>query len=331
MKCKCGYENEPDAVFCGNCGTKLKKKKSGGVRWWLVLLLMVLCLGLGFLAGKFLPLDSDNDRASHRQEEREEEDKSDSEDEARNESSEPSGDAEPEAPSVPAGPDGWVREENSIRYYAEGKYMTGVVECKEGTIGERSFPAGWYFFDETGAMDTGWQKVEGNDYFFTEEGPAPEPGWREDDKGWYYLNEKGMLLRSQDIPNGMDIYTVDEDGYLTKIRYGKIACTEKTAGEADGGFKYLAPDQVLEKCTGLTLHNTSGTSFIADITKDLEIWCFDGRQWELLSCPLSQEENRITIQFEQPVTLAGIRVCKKEVVVDLPLEPAIYDVTVNVK
>ena len=55
-------------------------------------------------------------------------------------------------------------------------------------------PAGsWYYLDDEGIMQAGWQEIAGTWYFLREDG-SMATGWVEDQPGkWYYLNPDGSM------------------------------------------------------------------------------------------------------------------------------------------
>lgn len=80
-------------------------------------------------------------------------------------------------------------------------------------------PYGWFLFNETGYMRTGWvTESDGNTYYLNPVSDNTQgmmlTGWQLIDGKWYYFNEisdgtKGRLLRSTVTPDG---YTVDANG-----------------------------------------------------------------------------------------------------------------------
>lgn len=76
----------------------------------------------------------------------------------------------------------------------------------------------WFYFDENGAMVTGWKQIGGKWYYFNEDHDgtlgAMQTGWIQSGDSFYYLSEtpggnEGVLLVNAATPDG---YTVDENG-----------------------------------------------------------------------------------------------------------------------
>lgn len=76
----------------------------------------------------------------------------------------------------------------------------------------------WFYFDEKGAMRTGWVDLDGRSYYLQPQSDGSRgrmlTGWQQIDGKWYYFNTvsdgfKGSLLKNTTTPDG---YQVGEDG-----------------------------------------------------------------------------------------------------------------------
>lgn len=67
MKCKCGYQNSENAVFCSGCGRKLSKKKFSKLKLFLRVLLVCLVIALCVVLAKtrHTPIDPPVSEDSH--------------------------------------------------------------------------------------------------------------------------------------------------------------------------------------------------------------------------------------------------------------------------
>ena len=45
-------------------------------------------------------------------------------------------------------------------------------------------------YDNTGAMETGWQKIN-NKWYYMDDSGAMQTGWKKIDKKWYYFYSNG--------------------------------------------------------------------------------------------------------------------------------------------
>ena len=117
------------------------------------------------------------------------------------------------------GREAWKAEDGMIRYYRNGKYLTGWQEIDGRT----------YYFTDEGRRVIGFVKV-GDSWYYMNSAGVKTTGWVEEDGKRYYLNEKGVMLTGkQEIdgrtyyfsPSGFQYkdgwwkgYEYDEDGYL---------------------------------------------------------------------------------------------------------------------
>lgn len=100
----------------------------------------------------------------------------------------------------------WVYDENYGSWYylkEDGKYARNEWFY---------YKNGWYYLNETGAMEKGWLEVSNKWYYLDQDGKM-EKGWVQVDGKWYYLDESGALLTNTTTPDG---YKVNRDGVWVK-------------------------------------------------------------------------------------------------------------------
>ena len=100
----------------------------------------------------------------------------------------------------------WVYDESYGSWYylkADGKYARNEWFY---------YKNGWYYLNETGAMEKGWLEVSNKWYYLDQDGKM-ETGWIQVDGKWYYLDESGALLTNTTTPDG---YKVNRDGVWVK-------------------------------------------------------------------------------------------------------------------
>ena len=78
--------------------------------------------------------------------------------------------------------DGWKSTENGWEYYENGQKV----------IGWKAISGEWYYFNESGIMETGWVSVGGYWYYLNADGTM-ETGWVLVGNTWYYLNADGTM------------------------------------------------------------------------------------------------------------------------------------------
>ena len=100
----------------------------------------------------------------------------------------------------------WVYDENYGSWYylkEDGKYARNEWFY---------YKDGWYYLNETGAMEKGWLEVSTKWYYLDQDGKM-EIGWVQVENKWYYLNKSGALLTNTTTPDG---YKVNRDGVWVK-------------------------------------------------------------------------------------------------------------------
>jgi len=335
---KCGFDNDAGSVYCGQCGKALKKggkhlKKSGFARWWWVILLVAaLLIGGGIFAWIKLTPEKDGikDSIGTTQEE-----PSEGASEPESLPEETTADTtpaqtEPVSEPVPAEtiPDGWhVDEEGGCRYYQNNEPLTGLQELEEAKVGQRTFAAGWYLFDETGLMCTGWQTYENNAHYFTEEGSAAAPGWYRDDTGWYCLKEAGRLCRGETIAEEDAEYYVNEKGYLYQVIYSEITAMEKVGTIENVAVKYLALEEAVTNCHELSFRMSLGNSQQSAGTNTWIIWAHTGGEWVNMSSSATVAPavtGGYTLTFKEGVSFDALYL--KLSGMEFSVDPVLYDV-----
>ena len=68
-------------------------------------------------------------------------------------------------------------------------YLNGVMATGWEKINKK-----WYYFSDSGIMQTGWLQ-KGNDRFYMEEDGALKTSWQKIDGSWYYFNTAGIMQR----------------------------------------------------------------------------------------------------------------------------------------
>ena len=77
----------------------------------------------------------------------------------------------------------WAKQDDSWVYYnEEGALQTGWM----------SYGKKWYFFDEDGIMQTGWLQDAGKWYFLRSNGMM-RTGWQQDAGKWYFFQSNGCM------------------------------------------------------------------------------------------------------------------------------------------
>ena len=107
------------------------------------------------------------------------------------------------------GREAWKAEDGRIRYYRNGKYLTGWQEIDGRT----------YYFDSDGDRRLGFVKVDGYWYYMNSAGVLVK-GWKEVDGDLYYFNEKGIMVTGKQELNGRTYYFAPA-GFLYKNGWWK--------------------------------------------------------------------------------------------------------------
>ena len=64
----------------------------------------------------------------------------------------------------------------------------------------------WYYTDENGIAQTGWQKINDNWYYFDPDTGAMATGWQKINNSWYYLGDNGVMRSGWVKPNSTWYY-----------------------------------------------------------------------------------------------------------------------------
>lgn len=97
---------------------------------------------------------------------------------------------------------GWISSSGNRYYYIKGEKVIGLA-----TIENKQ-----YFFDDSGAMQTGWQNADGNTYYFSSDG-VMQTGWVELSEKKYYLATSGVLQTGWKKIDGNN-YLFDGNGVM---------------------------------------------------------------------------------------------------------------------
>lgn len=101
---------------------------------------------------------------------------------------------------------GWQYKSDNWYYYVNGEAVTGWKFINNNwyyfdVYGQMATSlvspvlmhgGGWYLLDSSGAMKTGWQKVNGAWYYLSSSG-AMQTGWQKVNGTWYYLSSNGAM------------------------------------------------------------------------------------------------------------------------------------------
>ena len=98
--------------------------------------------------------------------------------------------------------DGWQKNGNRIRYLLDGQPVTGWQEIDGSN----------YYFNEEGTLCTGWTEVSGDVFYFGTDGRLTT-GWLELDGLRYYLGSSGARLRGWQTIDGNQ-YFFEDDGHM---------------------------------------------------------------------------------------------------------------------
>ena len=102
------------------------------------------------------------------------------------------------------GREAWKAEDGRIRYYRNGKYLTGWQEIDGRT----------YYFLEDGERAIGFVKV-GDKWYYMNTAGVLVTGWKEVDGKLYYMDENGVMATGKQEINGRTYYFASS-GFLYK-------------------------------------------------------------------------------------------------------------------
>ena len=121
---------------------------------------------------------------------------------------------------------GWQYKSDNWYYYVNGEAVTGwkfinnnwyyfdvYGQMATGLVSPvLMHGGGWYLLDSSGAMKTGWQKINGAWYYFGTSG-AMKTGWLDEGGKKYYLQSSGVMATNITV----DGYKIDASGVATKV------------------------------------------------------------------------------------------------------------------
>lgn len=99
--------------------------------------------------------------------------------------------------------DGWFEDLDGRKYFKNQKALTGW----------QSLDGNFYFFNETGVMQTGWVEDNGRKYYLNQDGIWKKNCWIEDGEGRHYLDGKGQKMTGW-LTIGENTYYLGEDGVM---------------------------------------------------------------------------------------------------------------------
>ncbi|WP_243156179.1 N-acetylmuramoyl-L-alanine amidase family protein [Clostridium sp. C2-6-12] len=109
---------------------------------------------------------------------------------------------------IKANAEGWVKVDNSWRYYSDTGVETGWYKSN----------GNWYFLNEYGAVKTGWLKSEGKYYYLDLNTGKMLTGWIEDKGKWYYLNSSGEMVTGW-LKYKDNLYYLNNSGVMVRDIY----------------------------------------------------------------------------------------------------------------
>lgn len=132
---------------------------------------------------------------------------------------------------------GWFKYANTIWMYADssGKVLSGwqKISGKWYYLGSKSAPFMYvgfrtidnktYYFNENGAMQTGWQQ-NGDLWFYFGSSGAAVTGWKKIGSYWYYFKSNGVMETGWH-KSGSDWYYLDTNGHML------ASCSRKIDGK----------------------------------------------------------------------------------------------------
>ena len=104
-----------------------------------------------------------------------------------------------------------------ITYYANTDQDSGTLGSMYTGLKENLVVAGIrgnYYFNENGQMQTGWQQIGQNTYYFSPATGAMQYGQIQVGKYWYYLNEDGARQSGFITNNGNTYYCSEKNGTM---------------------------------------------------------------------------------------------------------------------
>ena len=113
--------------------------------------------------------------------------------------------------TLPNGDKAWATQEGSLTgriingefFAADGSQPTGKVDLGDIVV----------YVSEDHKLLTGWQKIDGKDYFFNDDG-RPASGWLNYRGSWYFLDSNGLMQTGWVHPSGSYWYHLAANGKM---------------------------------------------------------------------------------------------------------------------
>ena len=113
--------------------------------------------------------------------------------------------------TLPNGDKAWATQEGSLTgriingefFAADGSQPTGKVDLGDIVV----------YVSEDHKLLTGWQKIDGKDYFFNDDG-RPASGWLNYSGSWYFLDSNGLMQTGWVHPSGSYWYHLAANGKM---------------------------------------------------------------------------------------------------------------------
>lgn len=113
--------------------------------------------------------------------------------------------------TLPNGDKAWATQEGSLTgriingefFAADGSQPTGKVDLGDIVV----------YVSEDHKLLTGWQKIDGKDYFFNDDG-RPASGWLNYGGSWYFLDSSGLMQTGWVHPSGSYWYHLAANGKM---------------------------------------------------------------------------------------------------------------------
>ena len=109
---------------------------------------------------------------------------------------------------IKANAEGWVKVNNSWRYYSDSDIKTGWYKSN----------GNWYYMDGDGSVKTGWIKSEGKYYYLDLNTGKMVTGWIQDKGKWYYLNSSGEMVTGW-LKYNENLYYLNNSGVMVRDIY----------------------------------------------------------------------------------------------------------------
>ena len=142
----------------------------------------------------------------------------------------------------------WKTDENGTFYEKEdGTKVTGWYEMAEDV---------WYYFDENGYRQTGWEK-DGENWYYLNENGVMQTGWVKDGESWYYLSES-RAMKTGWVKDGEYWYYLGESGAMKTgwVKDGETWYYLSESGAMKTGWLQIGADWFYLNSNGSMAANT---------------------------------------------------------------------------